>query len=72
MNDLAKMFAAAAGGAIAMHLYMGYQGEQARAARMAAQSGRSPAQRLTDSATSAIRVRMTGFVLATWFSRELD
>ena len=49
------MLAAAAGGAIALHLYRNYQSGQSGAARRAAMARRSPAQRLTDSATSAFR-----------------
>ena len=55
MSDLAKFIAAAAGGAIAMNLYRNYQADQALAAHQAVQAGRSPVQRLTDTATSAFR-----------------
>lgn len=55
MNDLAKLFAAAAGGAVAMHLFRNYQDEREIAAQRAAFAARNPVQRLADTATGVIR-----------------
>jgi hypothetical protein len=55
VNDLAKLFAAAAGGAFAMHLYRNYQAEQMATAQRARLTQRSTGQKLVDTATSAFR-----------------
>jgi hypothetical protein len=55
MNDIAKFLAAAAGGAVAMHLYRNYQAEQQHAAQQAAYARRGPVQRIADTATGVIQ-----------------
>lgn len=55
MNDIAKFIAAAAGGAVVMHLYRNYQAEQQAAAQRAAFARRTPVQRLADTATGVIQ-----------------
>ena len=54
MNDIAKLIAAAAGGAFVMHAYKAYQADQAAAAQQAALARRAPAQRVADAATGLI------------------
>lgn len=55
MNDIAKLLAAAAGGAVAMHLYRTYQTDQHAAAQRAALARRTPVQRIADTATGVIK-----------------